>query len=110
MRFRLDPHQIKPIVIGYGSCLASNRITVDGAPVGYCYRENSDNEYDSGWRFLAGDESDGYTENPDNFAIFDVNTIVNYSPSLTKVITAAVGSAFLLSTDGTFAPVAFDEP
>ena len=46
-------------------CIATDRITVDGMPVGYMYREKPKEgawfeEYDSGWRFTAGDESDEY--------------------------------------------------
>ncbi len=41
-------------------CIATDRITVDGLPVGYMYREkpeegNPFEGYDSGWRFTAGD-------------------------------------------------------
>ena len=45
------------MALGYGSCYASDRIAVDGCPVGYCYREEPDNDTDtdSGWRFFAGE-------------------------------------------------------
>ena len=35
-------------------CLVSNKITKDGFKVGYMYREDSDNAFDSGWRFMQG--------------------------------------------------------
>ncbi|MCC8361803.1 DUF2185 domain-containing protein [Lysobacter sp. A6] len=34
--------------------MASDRITVDDAKVGYCYREDPEDSVDSGWRFFAG--------------------------------------------------------
>ena len=43
---------------GADGCIATNRIMVEGNKVGYCYREEPDNGWDSGWRFTAGDESD----------------------------------------------------
>ena len=45
-------------------CIATNRITVEGCKVGYCYREKADGDWDSGWRFTAGDESDKYMDDP----------------------------------------------
>ena len=103
--FRLSADQIKPVAVGYGSCFASDRITVDGCPVGYCYREEPDSDIDSGWRFFAGDESQEYADHPDNFAIYDINTIANYDPAITTILDAAEGSAFERSTSGQLIPV-----
>ncbi|MGH9523265.1 MAG: DUF2185 domain-containing protein [Terriglobales bacterium] len=77
--FRLKPRDIKLIVPGMGSCLASDRITVDGKPVGFMYREAPDN---SGWRFFSGDESQAYLEVPENLLMYYVNTIANYDPTI----------------------------
>lgn len=88
------------LVTGYGSCFASDRITVDGQSVGFMYREKGDNDLDSGWRFFAGDESEGYTDNPDNFGIYEVNTIANYDPSIIPFLTAPVGSAYSRDSSG----------
>jgi hypothetical protein len=104
--FRLSADQIMPMAVGHGSCLASDRITVDGAAVGYCYREDPDTPEDSGWRFFAGDESQEYTDDPDRFAIYDVNTIANYDPDITALLEAPYGSAFERGGSGRFVPVA----
>ena len=53
-----------------------------------------DREIDSGWRFMAGYESDEYLSNPANMAIYDVNTIANYDPEIIPFLGAPVGSAF----------------
>ena len=107
--FQLAADQIKPVATGYGSCLATDRITVDGASVGYCYREDQDTPEDSGWRFFAGDESQAYTDDPDNLAIYDVNTIANYDPAITVLLEAPPGSAFERDGSGRFVPVAAGE-
>jgi len=39
------------------------------------YREEPRHDADSGWVFTAGTESQEYMDNPDNLAIYDVNTI-----------------------------------
>jgi hypothetical protein len=105
--FHLSADLIKPIAIGHGACLATDRITVDGATVGYCYREAPDNPPDSGWRFFAGDESQHYVDDPDHWALYDVNTIANYDPSITAILESPVGSVFERNKDGLL--VALDE-
>ena len=98
--FGLDSTEIRPLATGYGSCLASDRITMDGQPVGYMYREQGDNYLDSGWRFLAGDESEAYLMEPENFALFDVNTIANYDPAIVPHLAGRVGSAYTRDNNG----------
>ena len=58
------------------------------------YREEPSDEIDSGWRFMSGKESQKYMDNPDNLAIYDVNTIANYSPDITELLDAPYQSAF----------------
>jgi len=92
--FKLSASQILPIAQGHGGCIASDRITVDGAPVGYCYREVPVNKMDSGWRFLAGDENDEYMQNSSLHRVYDVNTIANYDRSIIPILNSQVGTAF----------------
>ena len=98
MKFLLSPNQIKKLYIANGAsgCIASNRITVDGMKVGYLYREEPSNSSfpDSGWRFFSGDENEEYTDNPDNFNIFDLNTICNYDTSIIPLLDSNIGCAF----------------
>ena len=93
-RFALNADEIRPLVGNLGACFASDRIMVDGAPVGYMYREQPDFDADSGWRFLAGDESDEYLEQPETIGVYDVNTVANYDPDIIPLLTAPCGSAF----------------
>jgi hypothetical protein len=93
-KFKLAKEQIKPLVSDKGACIASDRITVDGRPVGLMYREAPSNDIDTGWVFLAGDESDEYMEESDNHAIYALNTIANYDPSIIPLLKSPVGSAF----------------
>jgi hypothetical protein len=93
-RFRLRPVEIRELAPGHGACYATDHITVDGHRVGYAYREAPNNLWDSGWRFFSGLESDDYVDDPANFEIYDVNTIVNYDPEILPLLDAPVGSAF----------------
>ena len=46
--FKISRDQIRRLIPNMGGCYASDRITVDGAPVGYMYREPPDHDADSG--------------------------------------------------------------
>jgi hypothetical protein len=92
--FKLPREQLRPLAKGLGSCIASDLILVDGHRVGYMYREAPDNNIDSGWRFFAGQESQDYADNPDNFCLYDVNTVANYDPEIIPLLSAPEGSAF----------------
>ncbi|MGF9563696.1 DUF2185 domain-containing protein [Neorhizobium sp. JUb45] len=93
-QFKLSADAIKPLATGHGGCIASDMITVDGHPVGFFYRQKPDNDMDSGWRFLTGFEDDAYMDDADNHAIYDVNTIANYDPSIIALLDAPIGSVF----------------
>ena len=65
--------------------------------VGYMYREEPDNnqDWDSGWRFTAGDESQEYMDDPDHSGIYALNTICNYDPEITELLNAPYGTAYI---------------
>ena len=90
--YKLDSNDIKKLIDFNGGCIATDRITVDGMKVGYMYREKPTNEDDSGWRFFFGDEDETYTKNPDNFSIFDLNTICNYDESIIPYLNKPIGT------------------
>jgi len=93
-KFKLPSYEIKPLAEGYGGCFATDMITVDGRRVGYMYREEPDNDVDSGWRFMSGRESDAYMDDADNIGVYDVNTIANYDRDIIPFLDAPIGSAF----------------
>jgi hypothetical protein len=98
-KFKLSADEIQPLAPGLGGCIASDKITVEGFPVRFMYREEPDDEDDSGWRFMSGYEDDEYMENPDNHSIYEVNTVANYDRSIIPLLSAPVGSAFEKTTE-----------
>lgn len=110
-QFKLAADEIRPLVNGYGGCISSDKITVEGYPVRFMYRERPGNDVDSGWRFMSGFEDDQYMSNPDNHAFYNVNTIANYDPSIIPLLDSPIGSVFEKTT-GTerFVPVSDWEP
>jgi len=89
--FKLKPEEIKQLISPMGGCLATDKITVDGLPIDYMYREGADYEHDSGWRFFSGTEDQDYVDNPDNTMIYAVNTIANYDRAIIPYLHLPIG-------------------
>ncbi|MES2630199.1 MAG: DUF2185 domain-containing protein [Bacteroidota bacterium] len=90
--YKIKPEQIEDLVPGMGYCLATDKIITDGEPVGYMFREDREDDSDSGWRFFSGTEDEEYTENEENFGMYDVNTIANYDRSILPFLKHPVGT------------------
>lgn len=90
----LSSDQIKQLLDHNGGCIATDKITVEGRLVGYMYREPPDNDADTGWRFMAGDESEEYMDDADNHGVYALNTIANYDPEIIDLLRSPIGSAF----------------
>ncbi len=67
--------------------------------VEFLYREKSDKENDSGWRFFSGEETQEYVDNPDNILMCSIKDILQIDPSIEKVLDSEPGSAFERSKD-----------
>lgn len=95
-----DIGAIESLVPGLGGCIATDKITVDGLPVTYMYREEPDNDVDSGWRFMSGEEDQEYLDDPNNSGIYEVNTIANYDRAIIPYLHLPLGTE-LERADGT---------
>lgn len=65
------------------------------------YREEPDNNFpnDSGWRFLAGTEDNDYTNSPDNFNVFELNTVCNYDNAILPILESEIGSSYIRKSE-----------
>ena len=97
-----DVKSLLPNWKGADGCIATNRITVEGYKVGYCYREKPDGDWDSGWRFTAGDESEEYMDDPNNAGIYKLNTICNDDPDIIPLLNTPAPCAFERDENGVF--------
>ena len=87
---------------GAEGCIATNRITVEGCKVGYCYREEPDGDWDSGWRFTAAVESDEYMDDPNNAGLYNLNSICNDDPDIISLLHTPAPCAFERDENGVF--------
>ena len=103
--YHVKAEDVKPLLSdwkGADGCIATNRITVEGYKVGYCYREKPDGDWDSGWRFTAGDESEAYMDDPNNAGIYKLNTICNDDPDIIPLLNTPAPCAFERDENGVF--------
>lgn len=89
-------------------CIISDRITVNGEPVGYCYREEPAGDWDSGWRFFSGNETQDDLNDPDKGDVYHLNTICNYDKDIISLLKAPEGTAFTRNEQGHF--IIYKEP
>ena len=113
-QFAIPQEELKELYQGEGpqGCIATDRILVDGQPVGYCWRvepDPGDEAWDSGWRFSAGDESGDYMDDPDRSGVYALNTICNYDPDVIPLLDSEPGTAWSRGEDGIFRPELYDE-
>ena len=66
------------------------------------YREKPDGDWDSGWRFTAGDESEAYMDDPNNAGIYKLNTICNDDPDIISLLSTPAPCAFERDENGVF--------
>ncbi len=102
---KIKDRDLKPLLTDWedaDGCFATDKIIVDGEAIGYMYREEPVNEYDSGWRFLTGTESSGYMNNPKNGGAYPLNKLANYDPGIIPFLRSPYGSAFKRDAMGIF--------
>ena len=77
----------------FGYVLATKMLVNNRRKVRFMYREEPTNTQDSGWRFFCGDEDQKYADNPDNIAIYDINTIIDIDKDIIPYLNSAKGTA-----------------
>jgi hypothetical protein len=93
-RYRLKGEDLDLLVPGGARAVASDRITVDGLPVGRMVREVPTRPEDSGWHFFAGSEDAGWLAIAGNTSVFALNTVANYDPDILPYLDTPAPCAF----------------
>jgi len=77
----------------FGYVFATKMLVDNRRKVHFMYREEG-KPGDSGWRFFCGDEDQSYTDDPENIAIYDIQTILEIDDSILPYLQAVYGTAF----------------
>lgn len=80
----------------------SKKILEEGWKVGYMHRDESVNENDSGWSFMAGNEDDEYCNNYKNIALVSVQEVYQLDPDIWNYIDNPVGAELIRISSNEF--------
>ena len=80
----------------------SKMIFEEGWKVGYMCRDEALNENDSGWSFMAGNESREYADDYKNIVILSVYEVCQLDPDIMDYIDNPVGSRFIRISSNEF--------
>ena len=83
-------------------CFVTNNILYDDETVGYLYREDPDQENDSGWRMNTGTESDEYMEDSNNISYVSLGAVLRQDNSIIHLLDREAGCAFSRDENGQF--------
>lgn len=79
--------------LNWGRCVATAMV-IDDERVGFMYRVEPIDEFDSGWRFMSGRESEEYVSDLAHQSWHDVSVIADFDQDIVAHLIAPIGSAF----------------
>lgn len=82
-----------------GGLMVSKMITDEGRKPRFMFREKRSRPEDSGWRIFSAGESDAYTNDPNNFGIYNPSTILQMDSSIADLLLKGVGSVYERKSD-----------
>lgn len=80
----------------------SKKILEESWKVGYMYRAEPVNENDSGWSFMAGNESREYTDDYKNIALVSVHEVYQLDSDIWNYIDNPVGTELIRISSNEF--------
>lgn len=114
-QFAIPEKQLKKLLThwdGPEGCIATDQIVVEGRRVEYCYRttpSRGNENWDSGWHFLSGEESQAYLDDPEHSGIYHLNTLCNYDPDILPLLDSEPGTAWRRDDGGVFRPELYQD-
>lgn len=83
-----------------GGSVASKNILEKRGRVKWCFREESVNNIDNGWRFLSEIDTDEFLADSKNMVICDWGTIFEIEPAIALIFELPIGTELTLEYDG----------
>ena len=83
-----------------GGSIVSKNILENKGRIKWCFREESVNPVDNGWRFLSEVDTDEFLQNPSNMSICDWGTVFEIEPAIMPIFDMPVGTELTLVYEG----------
>jgi hypothetical protein len=107
----IERSRLKPVCPAEKSVLmafVNLDILTEGRELRYMVRHRpqpGDRDWNSGWHFYTGEETDRVIEDKTSFPLVDLNTIANYAPDIVPLLDAPYGSSYVRRDDGVMVPL-----
>ena len=75
-----------------GGCICTWSVLNKTTVLKWCFREESVDPVDNGWRFLGADDTEEYINIASNNAVVDFNTVINIEPAVLAIYDMPVGT------------------
>jgi hypothetical protein len=82
--------------------IVSAMVAREGRTIGFLYREAPDRPDDSGWRIMAGDETQEYMDDAANAAVLPLRDLLERDPALEPILRESAPSSFERLPTGTY--------
>lgn len=79
-----------------GGSVVSRNILEKNCRIKWCFREESVNAIDNGWRFLSEVDTDDYLQDTSNMVICDWKTIFEIEPAIAPIFNMPIGTELTL--------------
>lgn len=79
-----------------GGSIASRNILEKRGRIKWCFREESVNPLDNGWRFLSEVDTDDYLNDISNMVVCDWGTLFELEPAISLIFDMPVGTELTL--------------
>ena len=79
-----------------GGSIATKNILERNGRIKWCFREESVNAIDNGWRFLSEVDTDDYLQDVSNMVVCDWGTLFEIEPAIAPIFNMPVGTELTL--------------
>lgn len=79
-----------------GGSVVSRNILEKKSRIKWCFREESVNAIDNGWRFLSEVDTDDYLQDVSNMVVCDWGTIFEIEPAIALIFNMPIGTELTL--------------
>jgi len=79
-----------------GGSIVSRNILEKKGKVKWCFREESVNNIDNGWRFLSEIDTDEYLQDASNMVVCDWGTLFEIEPAIAPIFNMPIGTDLTL--------------
>lgn len=79
-----------------GGSIVSKNILEKRGKIKWCFREESVDAIDNGWRFLSEIDTDEYLQDTSNMVVCDWGTILEIEPAIAPIFNMPIGTDLTL--------------